>query len=675
MISTYRCIEYEDETLITFTGESSDVAALHKILGFKPMLSKKNNLVEKGYFFYLRNNKLRLVDPVLRYMQQNFQPPKVDVSIFEGNQPLPDDRSRDEWARAIETRIYNAFVEKGYPSAYGGLGHELFGKQNVMESRFSKRVKIVEGVTFRTMLTPDYYTWLLLDAVFSLMLDDEIISTYHLKKKLPDLADNIIDEYQRLTTYDTQELFQLLENFMIGITSLVTFDHGLKFTAKPASSKHLGFETSLWIKDHPPQIRVGSNAMVPLSQHVIERDLGIYEPPPIDPIFFILYPSKESRKWISLDWQVIASMFSAPIQKLLRQEIPLFYCEYEIASEDQKVVQFCETKLAEYPDKTPLFIMLGPPRPSRDCEDDALIKANDISFTLTKKLRYIKRGSYTETISWNNIEDEKSRQYSIENTLIKMLTVIGGIPWLIDNVPVERPEDQKVTAFIGIDLDSQQRVPKVAGTIFDIQGQLRGFYVSQLNPAIGDHIPEDTLIQLVKTLLYQFSQSTGNRVDHLVIHRDGRSFPDEVRILEELSDEIRTEIDLVDIKKTNQPRLYQNENQRGTPSQDLCISQEKLNLSIMSNTHVLYEMVDQKIWKFPAPRTITLDKHFGSTSMKILSSQVYLLTLSNYNSFRHTNHLPITVTYSDAFVANVRLKGGQKFFSKAVHSGDAIFWL
>lgn len=677
MIRSYRCVEYDGEILVTFQGDVTDVDALYRILGFKPRLSKKNDLVEKGYYFYLRDGGLRKLDSVLNYFKQNFTGPDVETSLFLADDTLPDDRPREDWARTIENRILNAFQERGYLIGRGGHGYEIFRNPttNGMQSRHSKRVFITEGVTYHVNLTDEYRPVLYTDVVFSLVLDGSLTTTHKLPRQLPEKAQAIIQEYQQVTTYDTREMFHLLCNFMKGLGQIVKLPEGISFSNEPANSQDLEFETWVWEHHHPPQIQVGDGALVPLTQHVIDREFGVYKKPPIQPILFLLHPSTDARKWTSLQWQGLYQQFAKPIRILLQENLPVHMVEYQIGGDGEQAVNKCKQILESEKERVPLFIILGPERPDRNCNDHELLAVDKLAFAITKQLRRLRRGSYTETITWQALDDKHTRQYVIENTLLKMITVVGGLPWRIMNIPATCTQNSDDVAFIGIDLDSQQRDPKVVGVIFDSFGVLRAFYVARLDPAIGDVVPPDIVSYMVKALMYHFADSTSRYPRHLIIHRDGKMQSEEVNAFEKVCSELSIDYDLVEIKKNLQPRMRQLGNLSGTPSKDVAVGGDQSGLAIMCNTHVVNEQITERVWKFPAPRSLLIQRRHGTTPIKTLCAQIYCLSLANYNSFRRTNYLPVTVTYSDAFVANLRLKDRQTHFTKAIKEGNSVVWL
>ena len=133
-------------------------------------------------------------------------------------------------------------------------------------------------------------------------------------------------------------------------------------------------------------------------------------------------------------------------------------------------------------------------------------------------------------------------------------------------------------------------------------------------------------------------------------------------------------LDLVEIRKRNQPLLRQAANRGGTPSKDIAVGNCKLNKAYLNNTLSFSENIGGTNI-FPAPQSICVVKLEGPSPLKELASQVHALTRVNYGAYRRTVHVPATIYYADAMVGNVSLKASQTDFGSPLGRDKNPYWL
>ena len=165
-----------------------------------------------------------------------------------------------------------------------------------------------------------------------------------------------------------------------------------------------------------------------------------------------------------------------------------------------------------------------------------------------------------------------------------------------------------------------------------------------------------------------------NKVKHLILHRDGLTQGPEWHLLPDTLAEQGITMDLVEIRKRNQPLLRQQGNQWGTPSKDIAIGNCELNKAYLNNTHTIGQNIGRQ-WIYPAPVAIGVVKVEGPSPLKELAAQVYALTRVNYTSYRRTVHVPATIDYADAMVGNVNLKGSQTNDGRPLGPNAKPYWL
>jgi argonaute-like protein implicated in RNA metabolism and viral defense len=419
-----------------------------------------------------------------------------------------------------------------------------------------------------------------------------------------------------------------------------------------------------------PLLEVGHESPVALAKWISEFGLGLYAPPPADLEIIYVHPDQTLHRWCeNANWHKLGALIKSKLHEFLGSHVKLRQLSYSLELTDSDI----SAKIDQLPElsNTLLIVMIMPPRVKTG---HVLSKLNNTTFDFQKRLRRLKRGAYVSPVEWANLlhGDQKS---IIENCLLKGFMAIGAQPWRLANMPLCGSESRS-TCFVGIDAPKPNRRGEamIGGVVLDAWGILRGYHLYKVPQGTGEFADVYTFTNLTTDLIRHFESATNNQVKHLILHRDGRTHRREWDLLPEKLAEQDITMDLVEIRKRNQPLLRQRRNRSGIPSKDIAIGNCELNTAYLNNTLT----IDQKIGEkqvYPAPVSICVVKVAGTSPLKELTAQVHALTKVNYAAYRRTVHVPATIYYADAMVGKVSLKGSQTNYGRPLGPDAKPYWL
>lgn len=657
MISLYRIAEYPDHTLISFHGEPNDIDALSKIIHFRPARSRNEKLFETGFYFYLRGRwREKSTHEALKYLKDNYSPPHISLPIFKGTQSLPDSKLPSVWIDIINSEILSYFAKKGYTTELGDSGFNNI--YNNRKTAISDNVFGQVGISYKINVK-DYLPYLQLD-LFNILYDGNNQASYaSLSEKYQD--NKIFQKIKDFVSRDVSGIYHLFFNFIKNINSACTF----KFSETMISAKEAGFSTWLWSHDYPVDISFGNNVSCNHPSVLFESDkYHAYAFPVKKTVYTLLYPDcNDNRHRLS---QLLSVSSEILLQIYGNDERYTFIAiPYSENTYDSECLSKYSNIIENNDSHNHAAIIISPPH-------DRKFHINIQE--LSNSIRRLKKGNYTANIVNKDVTSAGFNRYILENTLLHCFVVFGGIPWRIKNLPTCNGCKIQDMAFVGIDLNIYKSVPVVGGVIVDEHARPKGYCLHETLASEGESIGQATFFSLLDRLIQCYQRAQNTVPSNVIIHRDGR-IGGESESVKKIEKKYNISIDLVEVLKSSNLKLYQSTNKRGTPSQDLCLCDPVKKTSYMINTRVVRETLSDGSSIFPCPEPIRIRHIYGSTDMKTLSAQVYALSLANYNAARRTNRLPVTIVYADSLVNHATLKQGQSVFCKDVQPFDTLYWL
>ena len=623
---------------------------------------------ETGHIAYLEGKwREKSEREILHYLQSHYHPLPLELSIFTTDDPLPRTRSQKDWLSIITNCINRYFDEQGY------LLDKKRGQSTIYRREPSMRVaelKAYEGISFVPHITPEW----------RLLLTCNLSYRYHIDGVFAD--QHAVDDYARekseifakkhdFETRDTNSQFDLIQRFISSLP-VIPKTNNLRFRVEPATSEELGYETWLWEHEMKPLLEVGQGPPVPLAHWISEFGLGLYAPPPADLEVIYVHPDATLDGWCTnVNWHKLGRFIKSKIHEFLGSHVTLHQLSYSLGLTDSDIA----TKMSELPElsNTLLIVMIIPPRVETG---HVLSELNYATRIFQKRLRdlkrgNLKRGTYVSTVEWTKLS-HNNQDYVIESSLLKGFMAIGAQPWRVANMPL-CGSDSHSTCFVGIDAIKKNNDAMIGGVVLDAWGVLRGYHLYKVPQGTGEFADAYTFTNLTTNLIRHFELATNNKVKHLILHRDGQTHGREWYLLPETLAEQGITMDLVEIRKRNQPLLRQPRNRWGIPSKDIAIGNCELNKAYLNNTLAIGQNIGGQ-WIYPAPVSICVEKVKGTSPLKELVAQVYALTRVHYGAYRRTVHVPATIYYADAMVGKVNLKESQTT-GRPLGLGAKPYWL
>ncbi len=240
-------------------------------------------------------------------------------------------------------------------------------------------------------------------------------------------------------------------------------------------------------------------------------------------------------------------------------------------------------------------------------------------------------------------------EFIVLNVAEQIMAKTGNIPYKI------KGGIEGADYFIGIDISRITRGNTVnVGSFTKIFGRDGTFLRYKLlsENAFGESVSKKAIQELFLTLK-EMGVKEGARI---VIHRDGRFQGNEVENFINLSGEFGYEVELLEVIKRGNPRIFSKES-RMIKGSFYKLNENTLILATYNN---IYRGTHQPL---------KLRKVYGKLSVEELASQVLSLTLMNYSSFQPIK-LPATTHYADK-ITKLLLRG----IEPAQKEGDIMYWL
>ncbi|WP_154820936.1 Piwi domain-containing protein [Clostridium saudiense] len=225
----------------------------------------------------------------------------------------------------------------------------------------------------------------------------------------------------------------------------------------------------------------------------------------------------------------------------------------------------------------------------------------------------------------------QSELYFLHNISLGILGKIGGVPWVIKDMPGE------VDCFVGLDVGTKEKgihYP-ACSVLFDKYGKLINYYKPTI-PQSGEIIKTDVLQEIFDKVLLSYEEENGQYPRNIVIHRDGFSRED-LEWYKNYFLKKNIEFSIVEVRKNFATRLVNNFNDEvSNPSKGSFILRD--NEAIVVTTDINDNM--------GAPKPIKVEKTYGDIDMLTIINQIYALTQIHVGSAKSLR-LPITTGYAD----------------------------
>ncbi len=240
-------------------------------------------------------------------------------------------------------------------------------------------------------------------------------------------------------------------------------------------------------------------------------------------------------------------------------------------------------------------------------------------------------------------------EFILLNVAEQIMAKTGNLPYKI------KGEIGGADFFVGIDVSRITRGNTInVGAFTKIFAKDGTFLKYKLlsETSFGESVPKKAIQELFLTL----SEMEVKENSRIVIHRDGKFQGNEVNDFVNLAKEFSYNIELVEIIKRQNPRIFPKEDHRikGT------FYKLDENTLILATCNNIYKGTHQPL---------RIRKVYGKLPIETLASQVLSLTLMNYSSFQPIK-LPATTHYADK-ITKLLLRG----IEPAQREGDNMYWL
>lgn len=677
MITLYRIDRKSHKTLFTWQSSKDELEPLGEILNVAPRPSKLDDLFEGGYFAYISGPRRAQTEAeALRYFQSHFSPPVVELTVFQGDRLIDTVELTSDICGIVTTQICEHFKATGVWVVEGGFGHCVFSTRD--ENRRSLgQINLRRGVTFRVEISCSNHLLILTDVIHRVEKDGRFLNERELRLQSDLDFNELFLLRKEFSTLDTDQVFRLCKVFAASLPNAVKTQFGLQ--PMPCSATQLSYDTWIWSHELSLELEVGNAQRVTLAQSVSkdpDLQVGLHTPPLSNLVVFLLHPSTIlAPEFSPSTWNYSLNLLKEDLAVMLpnQEAIVAEICYSDLATLDS-ITGSIDAIKREFPGTTSLFLLVAPPETISGTHFPRDSRIRDFTKRLSRYLRKGNRGSYTVTLDWTNFYKSNDHRWSLENALLKGITVLGATPWRTLGIPMPDGLNEEEVCFIGVDLNIYRPVPVVGGVIFDGYGTAKGFHLVAIEKGCGDHVNTRKFASLIGNLLNHYTRVMKHPPRHVVIHRDGKTDDSDIEAASLLYD-LGLTVDLVEVRKSGAPRLHQLGNVVGTPSRDLALGNRRSKEAILNTTFVRPEQLEGGRRVFPSPEPIALKHVLGTTLLKTIAGQVYALTLANYNSYRRTNRLPITTAYADALVNNARLKEDQSALGKPIDGKTVLYWL
>ena len=242
-----------------------------------------------------------------------------------------------------------------------------------------------------------------------------------------------------------------------------------------------------------------------------------------------------------------------------------------------------------------------------------------------------------------------------QNIVFGILAKLGYLPWRLRSMP------GTAQAFVGLDLGRKAGLCVGASAfVVDRHAQVIGWSSASLEQ--GETFSDASLRRILRDLFTEFEAKTGDRLTHVVVHRDGTVKRREMETLRALEAELKPhgfqQLDIVEVVKNTIVRSAKSQSSHPKPHTPAWMNPDRgwgwehtPNEAIVLTTGA----TQVKLNPNAAPQPLLIRRRYGQTDLLTLAEQIYWLSEMHVGSTQVVR-LPITTYYADR-IADIALNG------------------
>ena len=226
--------------------------------------------------------------------------------------------------------------------------------------------------------------------------------------------------------------------------------------------------------------------------------------------------------------------------------------------------------------------------------------------------------------------------YYLHNIVLGILGKIGGIPWIIKDMP------GNADCFVGLDVataDTGIHFP-ACSVVFDKYGRLLGFYKPK-QAQRGEKITTRILQDIFDQVIFSYEEAFGETPKRIMIHRDGFSNENDEWYQTYFSAK-GIFYTIVEVRKNISSKLVM--------YQDGVVLNPGIGYCVYNQKEAYLVTTDMKRKK-GSPNPLRIEKKCGDTSMTDIIRQILYLTQLHVGSTQKMR-LPVTTGYADKICKN-----------------------
>ena len=647
MINIYRSVRYSDSDTFIFQGDAEDIQAIKTLVNSPFRVYPTQKGFETGNFMYLRfDYRERFFEAIKSYLRENYTPPEIRLSAFKADKKLSPIWTTEIWKQKVSDAIKGRFQSRGYSvrdNIYSGMVEVLPEQPKLTVGE----VDVFQGFQFSVSMGEDFTPTLWASENFWLYSNSQPVNFTKISQLYGD-ASNIVQEIRQFTAQSSEEQFEFLTKTIKWIQNLAACED-IRFVDKPLAAAEMGLTTWFWLHDSDTTFEGASGFQTTLAQSLFEKGDGFLNQPD-DIVMIFLLPEPNTSPIIPLvNWdQVVATAKSFASAALSKVELPFQVVKYPVSGDLNGCVNAVKAYVQSHEGKRVLCFMAALGSNAKNSTNEEVISADRQTAYLSRSLRDLFRGGYTETLDWNNLIDPKISKFIIDNAVMAGLYRLTAQPWRLNDLPFDftTPEN---TYFLGLAGNIERE--SIATVLVDYSGML---------VAYGGDCPSDG----------QQAQGYANKLERLIrgIFKDGvhHSHPkpkniivhlspelvNQAHIIEQTLNSLGLECDILSIHPDSSVRFLQTNNKQGTPSNGVAVGNEADGSAYLMNTLSVGEKTNRG-YIYPSPSPVRIQKIAGNSTLKNLAAQIYWLSAAHINSLHRTVDIPITISYSQTLLTHI----------------------
>lgn len=239
----------------------------------------------------------------------------------------------------------------------------------------------------------------------------------------------------------------------------------------------------------------------------------------------------------------------------------------------------------------------------------------------------------------NDKSDKNTGLYYLHNISLGILGKIGGIPWVLENIP------GNIDCFIGLDVGTREKgihFP-ACSVMFDRVGTLINYYKPNI-PQSGEIIQEEILQEIFDQVLLSYEDINGTFPANIVIHRDGFA-RENIKWYENYFGNKNIKFNIVEVKKNGSTKFGElNGSKLFNPRPGTFIKNDEE--AFLVTTEITPTIENSKESHLGSPNPLKIQKTYGELDIDTIITQIYYLSQIHVGSPK-SMRLPITTGYAD----------------------------